>query len=381
MDKQKALLVVTGGRAVPNVLSLLWLQPRVVRVLLSEQGWEYIEAFQGIATSRPECQIDILPNVDAYNFEACMSACLSACELYPDDEWEWTFDIASAPKIMGIAAYEVAKQKGIACWHADAQRDCHVSLVRPVLVDTARFFHLTLDDYMKAQHRTWKITKPLTYRETVKQWAELARSLAQSADVIELLKNLRLKKLSDVHTFSVQEARFPCLQLAIDLELLAVERSSAGALTGRFTSAEAAAFLGTGDWLEFYVWHEAISRGLADEDHCQWGCTILDGSVEKELDLALMHKAQLMIAECKTDEEPFSAKKGHLHKLQAKANVLGGSYVCKLFITTQRGVGNSFEAFQKQAEQYKIVVVTGERLPEIGQILQNEATDPTYPRI
>jgi hypothetical protein len=381
MDKQKALLVVTGGRAVPNVLSLLWLQPRVVRVLLSEQGWDYTEAFQGIATSLPECQIDILPNVDAYDFEACLHACLSACEPYPGDEWEWTFDITSAPKITGIAAYEIARQKGISCWHADALRDRHVSLVKPVHVDTARFFRLTLEDYMKAQHRVWVRKGKTTYRETVRQWADVARAFAHSADAIKLLKGLRDKRPCDVLTFSAQEAGSPCLQLAIDLGLLAVERSSAGALTARFTSVEAAGFLGTGDWLEFYVWHEAISRGLADEDHCQWGYKILDGSVEKEFDLALMYKAQLMVAECKTDEKPFISEKEYLHKLHAKANVLGGSYVCKLFIAAQRSGGGSYEAFHNQAGQYKIVVVTGEHLPEIGQILEKEATRPTYPRI
>jgi len=381
MNRQKALLVVAGGRAVPNVLSLLWLKPRVVRVLLSEQGWDYTEAFQGIATSLPECQIDILPNVDAYDFEACLNACLRACEAYTDTNWEWTFDITSAPKITGIAVYEVARQKGVSCWHADAQRERHVSLVKHVHVDAARFFRLTLEDYMKAQHRVWMIKDSPAYRETVNRWADVASAFAHAANVTELLKGLRDKNTSSMLAFSAQEAGSPCLQLAIDRGLLAVERLPTGALTGRFTSTEAASFLGTGKWLEFYIWHEAISRGLVDEDHCQWGYTILDGSVEKELDLALMYKAQLMIAECKTDEKPFSSKREYLHKLQAKAQVLGGSYVSKLFIAAQRSGGDSYKAFQEQAEQYKIVVVPGERLPEVGQILEKEATHPTYPRI
>src|SRR5579883_1295934 len=110
-DKKKALLVVAGGRAVPNVLSLLWLQPQLVRVILSEQGWEHTQAFQDIARSIPGCLIDVIPDIDAYSFETCLNACQKACEPYPDNEWEWAFDITSAPKITGIAAYEVAKQK------------------------------------------------------------------------------------------------------------------------------------------------------------------------------------------------------------------------------------------------------------------------------
>ena len=383
MEKKKAFLVVTGGRAVPNVLSLLWLQPHVVRVILSEQGWEYQQAFEDIAHSIPGCHIDIIPNVDAYNFDICLKACRNACSPYPDREWEWTFDITSAPKVTGIAAYEVAKEKGISCWHVDAQRDRHVSLVRPTEIDTTKFFHLTLDDYMRAQHRTWAIARgpTLNYRDVVKKWVNTAKALVTSSEAMELLKLLRDKKPSDVVSLPVHFASSSLLQLARSEGLLEVNKSHDGSMMCRFLSEEAARFMGTGDWLEFYVWHEAINKGLADEFHCQWGCSIFDGPVKKELDLTLMYKAQLILAECKTEQHPYDSKRGHLHKLQAKANVLGGSYVCKLFITNQQATGDSIQAFCQQAEQYKIVVVTGEKLPEIGQILEKEAMRPTYPRI
>lgn len=383
MKKKKALLVVAGGRAVPNVLSLLWLQPQVVRVILSEQGWDHKQAFEDIVHSIPGCQIDTIPDVDAYDFHTCLEACRNACRPYPDDEWEWTFDITSAPKITGIAAYEIAKQKGVSCWHADAQRDRHVSLVKQVEIDTARFFHLTLDDYMKAQHRTWRLStgpKP-NYRELVKKWADIARELAVSLDTMELLTSLRDKKPNDVIFLPTHLIRSPLLQSAVDEGLLDVKGLHTNTVTCKFLSEEAAKFMGTGDWLEFYVWHEAMRIGIADEFHCQWGCSIFDGPVEKELDLALMYKAQLIVAECKAEQNPYKAERGHLHKLQAKANVLGGSYVCKLFITSQRPIGDSFKPFCDQAEQYKIVVVTGEKLSEIGQILEKEATKPTYQRI
>jgi len=388
MEKRQALLVVAGGRAVPNVLSLLWLQPQVVRVILSEQGWDYQQAFKDIALSIPDCQIEIIPDVDAYNFDACVEACQNACKLSADtpgsaDEWEWTFDITSAPKITGIAAYEVAKQKSIPCWHVDAQRDRHVSLVKPVKIDTSKFFHLTIDDYMKAQHRTWKLSPGPTsnYRERVKNWAGLARALATSPDTIELLVPLRDKKPDDVVLLPMHLTGSSLLQSIVDEGLLEIQQSPDGTMTCWFTSEEAAKFIGTGDWLEFYVWHEAIASGLADDSHCQWGCSIFDGSVEKELDLTLMYKAQLIVAECKAEQNPYQAKRGYLHKLQAKADVLGGSYVCKLFITNQRAIGDNFKSFCDQAEQYKIVVITGEKLPEIGQILKKEAAKPTYQRI
>ena len=382
IEKKKALLVVAGGRAVPNVLSLLWLQPQLVYVILSKQGWDYKQAFEDIAHSIPSCQIGIISDVDAYNFADGLKACQDACELYPDSEWEWTFEITSAPKITGIAAYEVAKQKGVSCWHADAQRDYHVSLVKHVEIDTNKFFHLTLSDYMKAQDRTWKIsTGPTpTYRETIKKWVDIARELAVSPEAMELLKVLRDKKLDEAVTLPTHLIRSSLLQLVVDEGLIEVKKSSDGMICS-FGSEEAAKFIGTGDWLEFYVWYEAIRSGLADEYHCQWGCSIFDGPVEKELDLALMYKAQLIVAECKAEQNPYQAKRGHLHKLQAKANVLGGSYVCKLFITNQQPIGDSFKSFCDQAEQYNIVVVTGQELAEIGQVLKKEAIQPTYQRI
>lgn len=136
--------------------------------------------------------------------------------------------------------------------------------------------------------------------------------------------------------------------------------------------------MGTGDWLEVYVWKEVAKAHFADD--CQWGCQIIN-EAEIELDLALLYKAQLLIAECKAEREPFKGKREFLAKLDATAKLLGGEYVSKLFITNQPGIGESYESFCKQARDRHIVVVTGERLPEIGYILKNEAMNPTYERI
>src|SRR5260221_346841 len=102
MEKSQALLVVAGGRAIPNVLSLLWIKPQVVRVLLSKEGWGSQQAFEDIANSLPNCQIEFIPEIDAYDFDLGLSACLKAIEPYPETEWEWIFDITSAPKVTGI---------------------------------------------------------------------------------------------------------------------------------------------------------------------------------------------------------------------------------------------------------------------------------------
>ncbi len=54
MAVKKALLVVAGGRATPDVLGLYCVQPQLVIILTSEQGWDGEDAFLEIAYSFPE---------------------------------------------------------------------------------------------------------------------------------------------------------------------------------------------------------------------------------------------------------------------------------------------------------------------------------------
>lgn len=395
MEKKKALLVVAGGRAVPDILALFWVKPQVVCVVTSEQGWSYEDTFIRIAQSMA-CEIDKGKSqiVDAYDFDACLQACRNACESYSDTEWDWIFTISSSPKVMAIAAYEAAKEKGVPCWHVDTQREHVVSLIKPVEVDREEFFHLTLGDYMRIQHRRWRLGGSTNYRDSVKKWAGIARELAisNSSEATELLSILYDKykdpeKAKDYRAgleFDIPSrlAMFFTLRLLEDEGLLKVRRDLARDTMCSFTSEDAAKFIGTGDWLEFFVWQAAINSGIADEQHCQWGCDIKAGQVYNEFDLMLMYKAQLIVAECKAEREPFRGKKDYLGDLNTKADMLGGPYVSKIFITNQPAMGDSsYQSFSERAKQYKIVVVTAENLHEIGQVLKREAENPTYPRI
>src|SRR5260370_28826145 len=128
MDRKKALLVVAGGRAAPDVLSLLWIQPQLVRVITSKEGWPYEQAFIDIAQSLPECKIDVIHDVDAYELGTGKKACIEACQPYPNTEWDWTFTIGSSPKVTGIAAYEISKQMDIPCRSICTHHETLVSL-------------------------------------------------------------------------------------------------------------------------------------------------------------------------------------------------------------------------------------------------------------
>jgi hypothetical protein len=383
MGRKKALLVVAGGRGVPDVLPLLYLQPKLVLSITSKEGWDGEKPYFDIATGLPDVEVKTLQKVDAYNLDKCMKACRKLCKPYSDAEWEWTFTITSAPKVLAIAAYEVAKEMGIPCWHIDSQGERVVSLVKKKRVNKQRFFHLSFDEYVGIQERECKERNGPTpdYRQTAQNWADIAQEIALSKDAYRLTpifyRHKKSGELDQVITFPIPLSpdieTSPLVRFLVDHGLLISSNRMY-----YFASKNAAQFLGTGDWLEVYAWHQTNRIKFADDN--LWGYSIIKDQVYLELDLAVMYKAQLVIAECKANEKPFRGQNNYLRDIDAVADLLGRTYVSKVFITNQPGEGESYKIFSQQAEERNIVVITGERLHEVGQILEKQAKHPKYPR-
>ena len=75
MKKKKALLIVAGGRIMPDILSLVYVQPDVVVYLTSEQGWSEEKAFLKVAEEFPFCKsTHAIRNVSAYKFDKAVQA-------------------------------------------------------------------------------------------------------------------------------------------------------------------------------------------------------------------------------------------------------------------------------------------------------------------
>ncbi|GAC1460684.1 MAG: hypothetical protein PVSMB2_21360 [Ktedonobacteraceae bacterium] len=162
------------------------------------------------------------------------------------------------------------------------------------------------------------------------------------------------------------------------LNVINIESHTEQEITFAFTSSLYAKFVGTGDWLEVYVWNETNKEDFADD--CQWGYEI-QSTANNELDVVLTYKAQLIFAECKTENEPFHGRTSHLDTVNTKAEMLGRTYVSKIFITNESKTRNGYVNFTEQAKLRSIVVLTQEDLPDIGRIMKREALTPTYPRI
>jgi len=387
MDKKKALLVVAGGRLAPDVLPLLYLQPDLVLTVTSEEGWEGEKAFLDIANALPSCQVEPPPGVNAYDLNVGMNACRELCKPYSDAEW--TFTITSAPKILAIAAYEVAKEMGVPCWYIDSQGDRIVSLVKKMEmeVDKQRFFHLSFDEYVKIQGRRCKRKEGPTkdYRSAAEGWDDISQKIALSPDTHLLTPILyRHKKQGEINEVITKPipladlATLPLVRFLLDKGLLTSTDPSTEQREYYFASVNAAQFLGTGDWLEVYVRHQTNQAKFADD--VRWGYSIIRKRVNLELDLAVMYKAQLVIAECKTNENPFRGQYNYLRDIDAVADLLGRTYVSKIFITNQPAEGESYKVFSQHAKDRNIIVVTKEELSKVGDIVKQAAMHPKYPR-
>lgn len=102
---------------------------------------------------------------------------------------------------------------------------------------------------------------------------------------------------------------------------------------------------------------------------------------KNQLDLAATRAASLFIAECKAEKKLFETE--HLDQISAIADMIGGSFVVKLFITArsrQKADRQQVAVLLDQAKARHIVVVTGEQLPNLKDILAKEAKRPTYSR-
>ncbi len=380
MERKKALLAVTGGRGVPDVLALLCVQPHLVIILTSEEGWRDEPTFREIADALPDLERQ-LPTlrVKSYDFQEVRQACIDACQPYPQAEWDWVISIGSCPKIMGIAAYEVAKEMNIPCIYIDTQHETIVSPVKALGISADEFFHMTVKDYMKIYRRERNILKPekVQYRKVVEKWGNIARTMALSPDTPAFTKLMHdVKAKVPVPFPSTALATSSLLQELEGYGVIKTTQEPDGTMICEFTTVHSAQFLGTGDWLELYVWHEVKESGFAND--YQWGY-VIKSAADNEIDVVLTYRAQLIFAECKTNKEPFETKL--LDPINSKAEMLGGPYVTKIFVTNASKTQKGYANFCEQAKLRKIVVATAEDLPNIGSFLKKQAEAPDFPRM
>ncbi len=362
----KALPLLTGGRGVPDMLVIKYLRPDIVFNLTTTQGLKAAESLKQFASLEFDVNIEILPAIDPFKENEIKTACKNALIRLPDAEWIIHF--TSSPKIVGIYAHEVARDMNIPCWFLDTDGKQVISLVKDTPVDNEGLFKASVKEYIGAYGRTYEIPKSPSYRKEAEGWYPVARELALNPNMAQIL--LAGVKGNKLLTHTVDAKIMPLLRQLEAMDALTIEYIQEENIIYTIKSINMQEFL-QGDWLEVYVWYEAVEAGFAND--CQWGYKIRAELPSNELDLALTYKARLLIAECKTLSKPFNPEL--LYKLHSVADLVGGNYVRQIFITNHvkpNDKNESFENFSQQAAIRRTCVVTGEQLPEIKEILRQQ---------
>ncbi len=383
----RALLLLTGGRGIPDMLVVKYLHPDFVYNITTKEGLPSAKNLQKVIRSEFGCEMEILETINPFNEEEIKGRCKEALQRHPDAEWIIT--INSAPKIVSIFACDLAREKNIPCWFLNTNDGEVISLSKDFPVDTEELFKATVDEYMKVYERDYEIPKSKDYRNLVQSEAyyNIARTLAHAPEATHFfIKALRQAQHGQARNNSISltigdpQVKSLVQSLAV-MRALTIDDETSSGLQCTISNGDMREFL-NGDWLEVYVWKEVNKADFAHDN--QWGYKIRTGQAESELDVVLTSRGVLLIAECKTDEDPFTEKrKTYLDTLDSIASWLGRTYVSKFFITNHPNPDTvqSYKSFRQQATQKRIFVLNGKDLPDIGNTLKLEAKDPTFPRI
>ncbi|OAN47269.1 hypothetical protein A6A03_00545 [Chloroflexus islandicus] len=376
-----ALLILIGGRQTPNILSAQHLRPQVIAPIASHEALRPGQAWEMVYPALKNIGSTILPPaaVDAFDLDQIKQACANVIASHP--EMRWVCNVTCATTIMSIGAYEVGRDKGADVWYFDTNsRRVIVLAGQPPQGDPYR---LSVTDYLRIYQRKANPAPP-----PPQSWLELSRQMAQAPDeAIEFREQLRKVEANASYSgprwlkgISLTRAMQNWLPLLSDAGFIDQYQRQHGAYNLHQVHQDLWKFV-DGLWLEIVAWDAARQAGCFDD--CQYGLEmpIAGQAAMNQLDLAATSAASLLIAECKTDQSPFRTI--YLDKLQSITDLIGGSFVVKLFIaarSSQNANPDAWRSFSDQAKARQIVVVTGEQLPNLKDILAKEAKRPTYSR-
>lgn len=380
MMTRKALLILIGGRQIPNLLTVQSLKPDIIVPITSKDSgdvWQRIKpVLQQLCPDGLQEQII----VDPFDLEEINQACLQSIQRFPDAEW--FFNITCATTIMSIGAYQVAQQHNINAWYLDTRTRRVVTLAgEPPKSD---LYKLTVADYMAVYGRkpthipNDPTQQQIDFSQLLAKHPQEAmafREVLRKSGVKEKAQRIQLEPLTPIQGDLCRGAEQAGM-------LADCQFKPSGEVACRLADPMFWKFIDS-DWLEIYAWDAARSAGCFDYYH--YGVSLPMKTPEElaknEIDLAAISAATLLIAECKT-ENRFHVN--HLDQLRAIASMIGGSFVGTILISSlcssfkEQGQQTSFENFCSQARERSIVIVTGEELPDLTAILQREVEKPTY---
>ncbi len=393
MSKRVTVLVL-GGRLTPNLVGILTLKPMAVEFIVSEDTrpryTEICEVLEQFAKLGYSAAPQYLP---AYDFVANRDACLEIAQKYADVEV--VFDVSSAPKVMGFAAYEVARFLNCRAVIVDTANGRLIDLVPPST--TAVPIEITLEQYLACYGRrpepTFDFERLSVSREQAIETASYLATAGRAAvKVMDKLRSWSQGKGKRTIPFSktqplLSEERDVLRRLESFGLIANLQERPDGRVQYIIQNEMDWKFL-EGTWLEVYVWYQVLQcqddqgQPMFKENQVGLSFEIPSDGARKEIDVGYVYHGQMIHASCKTGSKPFRTQ--YLDEIRAVSSLIGGRFTSRLFITNAFPPSEEapdYERFLAQAKDRGIVIVTGKELPEVGAILKKQALCPNYSRI
>jgi hypothetical protein len=240
---ETALLILAGGRPMPNMLTIIHEKPSLIVAIVSKDQREgqirllqnaLGELFHGETAPK----LDLSHEIDAFNANEIYAHCLLAVEQNPS--FQWIFNITCGTAIMSIGAYEaarhlVAQGRSVRCWYLDTG---HTNLV--ALFGEGRgsdIFHISVAEY-GATYGCRLVPGDTGIQSQIERWLLLVNFLVNEPDYIDVLQTvlkesgMKGSKPNDVtpRSYTVPKKR-ELLEKKSEINRLLVEIHQAGLLT------------------------------------------------------------------------------------------------------------------------------------------------------
>jgi hypothetical protein len=390
---KKALLILFGGRAMPNMLTILHEKPDLIVPIISQDVQDEVPLLKKAVSelfdpSEYEPQWDTSAVVNAFLLEKVEEKCLELVKNHTD--FEWIFNVTAATKIMSLGAYAAANKlvsegKPVRCWYLDTAHGNVVSLIGPK--GDSDIFKISVPQYVTSCYCSIADGHFENYRITYENnWLPFAQCVGKDPKLTQSLKELLklLARLDKEGASKLPGRNHPTTyaldQLTDHFNSLLDLAHQTGVISQLKRENSRCAFMLdyvqyqflNGTWLEVYVWD--VVRNMGDFDSCLWNKSIQDTHGRtNQFDVALTYYAQLILVECKTGRDAFAA--ATFHTFESIGNALGNKFATKIIVTGSEPTKDE----EQRAKSSRIAIITD--LSNIGLQLLAQATNPDHPRL
>jgi hypothetical protein len=382
----KTLLMLVGGRPIPNALTVIHEEPDTIIAICSKESIknEWVQLKQVIEKLLPSATIKETSAVDAFDIEAITAICER--ELLAHLDTEQILNVTAGTSLMTLGAYIAAERcsrldgASIRCWYLDTAH----SSVKSLLGERrdSDIFGLSVEQYINAyNYRLQDAGGYKNYRKRYlqKNWLTFAQRLGKRPQEILLLKQI-LQELNKPPKKIVKTTE--AHNLLQELETVGLIRNlhEEGIYLSFSLSNEQYTFL-DGAWLELYVYQEALALDIADSgNNVLWSQEIIDNDPNRvakspllfnDMDVSLTYKAHLVIIECKTGDKGLASQT--LDDIVSMSDLLGRGFVIKVLVTSKSSPKDMDEDFKTKARIKGVRLVTLEDLPNVGALIEEQA--------